>query len=129
MFTFLLVVQAIIAASLVGVILIQRSEGGGLGMGGGGSPGGLMSARGAASFLTRATTGLAIAFVGLSIVLAAIASVRHGGGEIDTTLARQPAQTAPAPGAPADPLAAGAAAGAQAAGNQAAPADDVPLAQ
>lgn len=128
MFTFLLVVQAIIAASLVGVILIQRSEGGGLGMGGGGSPGGLMSARGAANFLTRATTGLAIAFVGLSIVLAAIASVRHGGGEIDTSLARTPAQTAPG-GAPADPLAAGAAAGAQATtGNETAPAD-VPLAQ
>ena len=98
-------------------------------MGGGGSPGGLMSARGAANFLTRATTGLAIAFVGLSIVLAAIASVRHGGADIDTSLARTPAQTAPQGRAPADPLAAGAAAGAQAPGNQAAPADDVPLAQ
>jgi len=53
MFTFLLVVHAIIAAALVGVILVQRSEGGGLGMGG--SPSGLMSARGAADFLTRAT--------------------------------------------------------------------------
>ena len=50
-FHFLIVVQAIIAASLVGIILMQRSEGGGLGMGG--SPSGLMSARGAADFLTR----------------------------------------------------------------------------
>ena len=45
LFHFLIVVQAIIAASLVGVVLMQRSEGGGLGMGG--SPSGLMSARGA----------------------------------------------------------------------------------
>jgi preprotein translocase subunit SecG len=125
MFTFLLVLQAIVAASLVGVILIQRSEGGGLGMGGGGSPGGLMSARGAANFLTRATTGLAIAFVALSIILAALAAARGGGGEIDTSLARTPAQAAPQPGAPTVPLAAGA----QATGNEAAPADDVPLAQ
>ncbi len=48
--TFLTVVRAIIAAALVGVVLMQRSEGGGLGMGGGGSPGGLMSARGAYRF-------------------------------------------------------------------------------
>ena len=46
MFTFLLVVHAIIAAALVAVILMQKSEGGGLGTGG--SPAGLMSARGAA---------------------------------------------------------------------------------
>jgi preprotein translocase subunit SecG len=52
MFAFLLVVHAIIAAALVTVILMQRSEGGGLGMGG--SPSGLMSARGAADFLSRA---------------------------------------------------------------------------
>src|SRR3546814_14525007 len=58
MFTFILVVQAIVAAALVGVVLMQRSEGGGLGVGG--SPSGLMSARGAADFLTRATTILAI---------------------------------------------------------------------
>lgn len=134
MFTFLLVLQAIVAAALVGVILIQRSEGGGLGMGGGGSPGGLMSARGAANFLTRATTILAILFVTLSIALAAIASVRHGGGEIDTSLARTPGSPASAPGTvpptDVDPLAAGAAAGA-ANVSGAAPANsaDVPLAQ
>src|SRR3546814_17073940 len=52
MFTFLLVLQAIVGAALVTVILMQRSEGGGLGMGG--SPSGLMSARGAADFLRRA---------------------------------------------------------------------------
>ena len=106
MFTFLLVVQAIIAACLVTVILMQRSEGGGLGVGG--SPAGLMSARGAADFLTRATTVLAALFVGLSIVLAVIASVKHAPGTIDTSLSK-PAGSAPAGNAPApanaDPLA------------------------
>ncbi len=57
MFTFPPVVHAIIAAALVTVILMQKSEGGGLGMGG--SPSGLMSARGAADFLTRMTSILA----------------------------------------------------------------------
>src|SRR3546814_2270512 len=76
LFTFLLVVQAVIAAAMIGVILMQKSEGGGLGVGG--SPAGLLSARGAADFLTRATTVLATLFVGLSIVLAAMASVRSG---------------------------------------------------
>ena len=68
LFLFLTVVQALVAAALVGVILMQRSEGGGLGVGG--SPSGLMSARGAANLLTRATAFLAIGFVGLSIALA-----------------------------------------------------------
>ncbi|MFM9978040.1 MAG: preprotein translocase subunit SecG [Sphingomonadaceae bacterium] len=87
MITFLLVVQAIVAAMLVGVILMQRSEGGGLGMGG--SPSGLMSARGAADFLTRATTVLATIFVALSLTMAVLASQRQGGGKIDTSLAKQ----------------------------------------
>ena len=56
MFTFLLIVQTLVAAALVGVILMQRSEGGGLGVGG--SSSGLMTARGAADFLTRATAVL-----------------------------------------------------------------------
>lgn len=114
MFTFLLVVQAIIAALLVTVILMQKSEGGGLGVGG--SPSGFMSARGAADFLTRSTTILATIFVGLSIVMAVMASVRHAPTTIDTSLVRQApaAQLAPAaPGAgnaapAADPAANGA---------------------
>ena len=99
-FIFLTVVQALVAAALVGVILIQKSEGGGLGVGG--SPAGFMSARGAADFLTRATTVLATLFVGLSVVLAALAVRTTSGREIDTTLDR----TVPAgPAIPADPLA------------------------
>lgn len=107
MFTFLLVVHVIIAVALVGVILMQRSEGGGLT---GGSPAGLMSARGAGDFLTRATTILATLFIVLSIALAAVATISRKPDTIDTTLARPEAAApaipadanASAPAAPAD---------------------------
>lgn len=95
-FLFLSVIQAIIAAALVGVVLMQRSEGGGLGIGS--SPGGAFGARGAADFLTRSTKWLAIAFVSLSIVLAALAVRESRVGGVTSTLER----TAPAP---VDPLA------------------------
>jgi preprotein translocase subunit SecG len=85
-FIFLTVVQALVAAALVGVILMQRSEGGGLGTGG--SPSGFMSARGAADFLTRSTAVLATLFVALSIVLAALAVKSSTGRKIDTSLDR-----------------------------------------
>jgi preprotein translocase subunit SecG len=99
LYIFLTVLQAIIALALVGVILMQRSEGGGLGVGG--SPSGLMSARGAADFLTRATGVLAFLFVLLSIVLAALAVNTGSSRTVDTSLQRNiPA----APVAPADPL-------------------------
>jgi preprotein translocase subunit SecG len=115
LFLFLTVVQALIAAALVGIVLIQRSEGGGLGIGGGsGGPGGLLSARGSADFLTRTTKWLAVVFVVLAIVMAAVAVKATSGSEVDDTLQRttapvggvqpqQPApETAPAP-APAQP--------------------------
>jgi preprotein translocase subunit SecG len=95
MFTFLLIVQTIVAASLVIVILMQRSEGGGLGVGG--SSSGLMTARGAADFLTRATAVLATLFVVLSIALAGLAAVDRAPSAIDQSLAT-PAAPATAPG-------------------------------
>ena len=104
LFLFLTVVQALVAASLVGVILMQRSEGGGLGVGG--SPAGLMSARGAANFLTRATAFLAMAFVLLSIVLAALAVGTTTNRKIDTSLKRSAPAADVAPSQAADPLAA-----------------------
>ena len=88
LFFFLTVIQAIVAAGLVLVVLLQRSEGGGLGIGGGGSPGGLMSARGAADFLTRTTKWLAVLFVGISIVLAGLAVNVTSGRDIDDSLDR-----------------------------------------
>lgn len=104
MFTFLLIVQALVAASLVGTILMQRSEGGGLGVGG--SSAGFMTARGAADFLTRATSVLGALFIVLSILLAAIAGVNGKDGKIDTSLVKNtpplsaPANPNPAPLSP-----------------------------
>lgn len=115
LFIFLTVVQAIIAAALVGVVLMQRSEGGGLGVGG--SPSGMMSARGAADFLTRTTKWLAVAFVVLSIVLAALAVETSGGSSIESTLDRNPVQAEP------DPLAAPPQAPAEAPAGETAPAE------
>lgn len=101
LFTFLLVIHAIIAALLVTVILMQRSEGGGLTTGG--SPSGLMSARGAANFLTRATAILAGLFIVMSITLAVLAATR-GDSAIDTSRAAAPVgQSAPVQSAPAQP--------------------------
>ena len=122
MFAFLLIVQSLVAISLIGVILMQRSEGGGLGVGG--SSSGFMTARGAADFLTRSTAILGGLFIFLSITLAAIAGVTREAPAVDTSLAKEqpyqgtapaPAQQAPA-GTPAAPNS-----------NEAAPA--VPIAQ
>jgi preprotein translocase subunit SecG len=87
LFTLLLVIQTLIATALVGVILMQRSEGGGLGVGG--SSSGFMTARGAADFLSRATAVLAGIFIVLAIALAAIAGVNRNPATIDTSLANQ----------------------------------------
>ena len=66
-----LVIHLILAIALVGIIMIQRSEGGGLGIGGGqGGMGSFASVRGTASFLTRMTTILATCFIGTSLLLA-----------------------------------------------------------
>jgi preprotein translocase subunit SecG len=94
MFTFLLIVQTLVAAAMIAVILMQRSEGGGLGVGG--SPSGLMSARGAADFLSRATAILATVFVLLSIALAGLATLERAPIQIDPgTAPARPAQNAP----------------------------------
>jgi preprotein translocase subunit SecG len=102
LFHFLIVLQGIVAAALVGVILMQRSEGGGLGTGG--SPSGLMSARGAADFMTRTTTALATLFILLSISLAFVAA-RQSGGNVEGGFTRNQAPitgaaTGTAPAAP-----------------------------
>jgi preprotein translocase subunit SecG len=94
MFAFLLIVQSLIAASLVGTILMQRSEGGGLGVGG--SSSGFMTARGAADFLTRSTAILGGLFIVLSIVMAAIAGVTRQPVKIDTSLANSVQTSQPA---------------------------------
>ena len=77
----LLIIHVLIAAALTGVILMQRSEGGALGIGGGG-PGGMMSGRGAANLLTRVTMILGALFIGNSILLAIISGVTATSGSV-----------------------------------------------
>ena len=109
MATALLVLHLMIASALVGVVLLQRSEGGALGIGGGGG-GGFLTGRGTANLLTRTTAALAAAFFMTSILLTLIAQSSAPGGSILATL-RRPAgvdrtrsgrQSAPAT-APAKP--------------------------
>ena len=68
----ILVIHLILAVCLIGVVLLQRSEGGGLGMGGGG--GGVMTGRQAATALGKLTWAFAIAFLATSITLTVIAA-------------------------------------------------------
>ena len=101
--TLLLVAELIVAVALIGFILLQRSEGGALGMGGGGSMGGLFTARGAADTLTRTTSFRALAFFALCIGLNLLAL--HGRNEtsiLDSAPATAPAKSAPV--APALPI-------------------------
>lgn len=72
-----LIVHLIIAVFLIAVVLLQRSEGGALGIGGGGG-GGLVSARGAATALSKVTWGLAAAFIVTSLTLTIIAASQSG---------------------------------------------------
>ncbi len=108
--TVLLVIHVMIAVALVGLVLMQRSEGGVLGTGGGG----FMSGRGQTNFLTRTTAYLAAAFFATSIALTLIANQRPASRSIfDTPGASQPvapgSPVAPAiPGAPAAPAVPGA---------------------
>ena len=86
LFLFLLILQTLVTLVMITVILMQRSEGGGLA---GGSPSGLMTARGAADFLTRTTAVTAVLFVALSILLAALAAGQRAPRTIDPGLAKQ----------------------------------------
>jgi preprotein translocase subunit SecG len=77
MATVLLILHIMIAMALIGVVLLQRSEGGALGIGGGGG-GGFMTGRGAANFLTRVTAGLAAGFFATSLLLSLIGARSEG---------------------------------------------------
>jgi preprotein translocase subunit SecG len=111
MTTGVLIIHVLLAVALVGVILVQRSEGGALGGLGGGTFGGLMTGRGTANLLTRTTAILAACFLGTSLALALLAG--HGGRApsiLDlpaqppaATTQGTPAPGTPAPGTPATP--------------------------
>jgi preprotein translocase subunit SecG len=101
MITVLLILHLMIAASLVGVVLLQKSEGGALGIGGGG--GGFMSGRGAANFLTRVTAGLAAAFFATSMLLTLLATRTERPPSVFDAPAAVPAKSAPAVPGPEAP--------------------------
>ena len=90
--TVLLVIHLFVALALVGVILLQRSEGGALGIGGGnGGAGSIFSARGVGNALTRATAFLAVAFFFTSIALTVLATRGGIGGGSAFDAVQQPA--------------------------------------
>ncbi|HEX4194629.1 MAG TPA: preprotein translocase subunit SecG [Stellaceae bacterium] len=118
MITVILVVHLMLAVTLVGVIMVQKSEGGALGMGGGGGMSGFMTGRSAANLLTRTTAIIAACFFATSIALALISSHQRAQSSIIDTGAPAPTSNAPlapsqlpapagpaAPSTPAAPLA------------------------
>ena len=104
----LLVIQIIVCLVLIGLVLLQRSEGGALGMGGGGS-GNFMSARGAGDFLSRFTWILGGVFFALSLTITLVSGRLSGGSAVDRlniesldpTQLNQP-PVVPLPAAPAE---------------------------
>ena len=90
MTTVLLLIHLLVSAGLVTVVLLQRSEGGALGIGGG--PSGMMSDRSAATLLTRLTMVLGAAFFGMSILLAFVAAA---GSDRETAFDRAAEQDEP----------------------------------
>ncbi len=94
--TVLIVIHLLVVLSLIGVVLIQRSEGGGLGIGGGGGGGGFFTARGSANVLTRATAILALLFFITSLSLTIVA----GWGRAPRSILAPAGQSQGAPGVP-----------------------------
>src|SRR5579884_3916352 len=106
MTTVLTILDIFVTVALIGVILIQRSEGGGLGIGSSGGMGAFMTGRGTANLLTRTTAVLATLFMLLSLALALLNRGTMGAGRT-SVLEPPPATTAPATTAPAAPAAPG----------------------
>ena len=120
MHTVIVVIHLMVVAAMIGVVLLQKSEGGGLGIG---STGGFLSSRGTSNVLTRTTAILAAVFFGTSLILSILAGwdrkphsiiqgtqqaptentplgQQEGGGLLGTLRQneQQPAPTPPAPG-------------------------------
>ena len=100
MTTVLLVIHLFVTLALIGVVLLQRSEGGGLGIGSSQGMGSFMTGRGTANLLTRATAFLAVAFFVLSLSLAYLS---RGTGQPRSILDAPAINTPAAPATPAAP--------------------------
>ena len=111
MLILLFVIHVLIALALIGVVMLQKSEGGALGMGGGGMSG-FMTGRSTANLLTRTTAILAALFFGTSILLVVIGNstraprsiIDEGGGSPLTVPVSPAAPAVPTPAMPAAPV-------------------------
>ena len=97
--TVLIVIHIFVVLALIGVVLLQKSEGGALGMGGGG---GFMSSRGSGNVLTRTTAILAGIFLLTSLLLSVLAGMGRQGSIFRGGASAPAGQTAPSPAAPTD---------------------------
>ncbi|HEV7268878.1 MAG TPA: preprotein translocase subunit SecG [Falsiroseomonas sp.] len=103
MTTVLIVLFLLVTLAMIGVILVQRSEGGGLGVGSSQGMGSFMSGRGTANLLTRTTAVLGTAFMALALALAMLGKGQAPRGSILDTPAAIPGAAAPGAAAPALP--------------------------
>ena len=94
--TVLIVIHLMIVSAMIGLVLLQKSEGGGLGMGGGG--GGFLTSRGTSNVLTRTTAILAAVFFATSLILSILAGIERK----PRSILQGPGTEAPA-GQPANP--------------------------
>src|SRR5437016_5413656 len=109
--TIILVIHLMIAVALVGSVLLQKSEGGALGIGGGGGMSGFMTGRSTANLLTRTTAILAALFFATSILLVVFSNatraprsiIDQGGGSPLTAPVIPGAPTVPVPTSPSVP--------------------------
>ncbi|MBV9653940.1 MAG: preprotein translocase subunit SecG [Acetobacteraceae bacterium] len=100
MIAVLLIIHLFVTLALIGIVLIQRSEGGGLGIGSSQGMGAFMSGRGTANLLTRTTAILATAFMLLSLALALL---NRGTAGVGHSILAEPPPGAAAPAAPSAP--------------------------
>jgi preprotein translocase subunit SecG len=95
--TVLILIHLMVVIAMIGVVLLQRSEGGGLGVG---QTGGFLSSRGTANVLTRTTAILATAFFATSLALSIVAGINHKPQSILQNTSGPPAEQAPGPTTP-----------------------------
>ncbi len=103
MATVLLIIHLFVTLALIAVVLLQRSEGGGLGIGSSQGMGSFMSGRGTANLLTRTTSILGAIFFALALALALIGRSGPGAGPASILDAPPPAAGSVAPVAPVPP--------------------------
>jgi preprotein translocase subunit SecG len=100
MMAILIVIHVFVTITLIGVVLIQRSEGGGLGIGSSQGMGAFMSGRGTANLLTRTTAVLAAIFLSLSLTMAVLNRSTSVAGNSLLGMPPTTSQTVPLPAAP-----------------------------